>query len=83
MPRFFFHLHECGEVTPDEEGCELPDLEAAHVRAVEAARDVMAGEVRYGALCLDCSIRIADARGEPLMRVLFRDALAVSGRRPD
>ncbi|RZM02269.1 MAG: hypothetical protein EOP68_21250 [Sphingomonas sp.] len=23
MPRFFFHLHDCGNFTPDEEGREL------------------------------------------------------------
>lgn len=83
MPRFFFHLHECGEVTSDEEGCDLPDLEAAHVRAVEAARDVMAGEVIHGKLCLGCSIHVADARGEAVLRVAFRDAVAVSAGQPD
>jgi hypothetical protein len=39
VPRFFFHLRgPTGRLIPDEEGVELPDLDAARREAEEAAR---------------------------------------------
>ncbi|WP_426959566.1 DUF6894 family protein [Muricoccus radiodurans] len=36
MPRYFFHVHD-GQASPDLEGTELPDLEAARRQAVDTA----------------------------------------------
>ena len=79
MPRYFFHLHECGTVIEDDEGIELPDLESARGRAIADARDVMAAEVQTGRLCLGCAIRIHDAHGALVETVAFREAVIVSG----
>ena len=42
MPRFFFHFYN-DILTEDEEGVELPDVEAARERAIEEARAIVCG----------------------------------------
>ena len=37
MPRFFFDVRENGTFSPDEEGLEFPDLDAAEREAAVAA----------------------------------------------
>ena len=81
MERYFFDLSECGTTLLDEEGVVLDDLDAAHDQAVLAARDVMCGEVRFGRLCLGCSIDVRDAGGRQVLVLPFRDAVAVTGLR--
>jgi hypothetical protein len=79
MTRYFFHLHQCGSLTDDPEGAELPDLEAARLTAITAARDVMGGELTAGVICFSCHIEIADADGRVLLAAPFKDAVRVSG----
>jgi len=79
MARYYMNLHECGVVTEDLEGVDLPDPSAAAANAMTAARDVMAGEVKGGALCLSCKIVVLDENGRQVAEVSFRDALDVSG----
>lgn len=81
MERYFFNLSECGSVSVDEEGVELADLDAVRAFAILAARDLMAGEVRSGRLCLGCSIDIRDAHGRQVLVLPFREAVTVSGLR--
>ncbi len=75
MPRFHLNMNECGDVTVDQEGQELANLEAARSLAIERARSIMAAEVGRGRLCLSCSIRIQDGGGTLLLTVQFREAL--------
>jgi hypothetical protein len=77
MHRFYFHLHECGETTKDEEGRELPSFEEAFRVAVEAARSLMADEVIRGRLCLSCHIEIEDSYGIALATLPFAEAVSV------
>ena len=79
MARYYLHLHECGTLIPDEDGMELANDGAAHAEAIKAARDVMAGEVKEGRLCLGCCIVITDYAGTEVGRVPFREALIVTG----
>lgn len=79
MNRFYFNLHECGDVTTDEEGCELPGLDAAHKVALIQARSIMSAEVQDGRLCLSCRIEVLDADGRLALTVPFTEALALSG----
>ena len=79
MTQLLFHLDECGDVTLDEEGVDLPDIGSAMAVAREAARAIMAAEVGTGHLCLSCHIRIQDGAGRQLATVPFRDALDISG----
>lgn len=79
MPRYFFHLHECGTLLEDEEGVELPDLTAARRAAVKNARDVMCGEINRGTLCLGCRIEVRDSHGVTVLELPFREAVEISG----
>jgi hypothetical protein len=61
MPRYFLHLRDHVDELMDAEGVELPDLEAVKKAVLEAARDVMIGDLRNG--LLDFRYRI-DAENE-------------------
>lgn len=78
MTLFMFHLHECGTLTPDEEGKELPDLAAAQTYAEAAARSIMCAEVEQGGLCLSCHIEIENGDSGERTRVWFRDAVKIT-----
>jgi hypothetical protein len=41
MTRFYFHIHDPQGVIPDEEGAELPDIEAAKKEAEESAKELL------------------------------------------
>jgi len=79
MARYYFHLHECGEVTPDEEGLECSSLDAVRREAVSAARAVMCAELSEGRLCLSCHIEVEDSAGQIALTVPFREVVALSG----
>jgi hypothetical protein len=81
MPRYFLHLHECGTVTEDLEGQECASLEEAVRVATASARDVMAGELLAGRLCLGCHISITGSSADELGRVNFDDAVTVTQAR--
>ena len=77
--RYFFDLEECGSPTPDLEGQICLDVDDARTRAVQAARAIMATEVKNGHLCLGCKIEIFDERRIKVATVNFRDVVAVTG----
>lgn len=79
MARYYFHLHECGRIIHDDEGSELPTLDAARDRAVREARAIMSAEVAQGRLCLGCNIEVLDVRGRLAANIPFKEALALSG----
>jgi hypothetical protein len=79
MPRYFFHLYECGTTIADDEGRELSDTAAIHEAAFREARSIMAGEVQKGELCLSCRIEVLDENGRPMFVLPFREALNVTG----
>lgn len=78
MPRFLLHVADTVEA-PDEEGAEYSDLWAAREAAIEGARDLVCEQIRQGYLNLDGYIQIASDRGEPLIRVSFREAFEITG----
>jgi hypothetical protein len=79
MPRYFFHLHECGIATLDYDGLDRDSLINVRSEALRAAREVMCAEVAEGNLCLSCYIEVHDAAGEIVMTVPFTEAVDVSG----
>ena len=79
MPRYFFDLHECGDVVEDAEGCDAGDAEAARAVAIRSARSIMMSEVADGRLCLSCHIVVRNERREAILEVPFRDAIQLSG----
>jgi hypothetical protein len=79
MPRFLFHLHECGVNTLDDSGRELPDLTSALEAARRDALSIMAHEVHDGHLCLSCHIEVEEPATGKRTSLAFRDVLMVSG----
>jgi hypothetical protein len=71
MPRFYFDLRDGEEFTPDEEGVELDDLEAAKTEATEAlaqlAKDVLPGAERR-----EIAVEVRDEAKLPLLRAALR-----------
>ena len=77
MARFYFHLHDDVDV-PDNEGRELPDLEAARECATREARNCLAETIKEkGRLVLHRHIDIVDERGEVLETVRFGDTVQI------
>jgi hypothetical protein len=66
MGRFYFHLRTGDEVTPDDEGIDLPDYSAAQREALLAAREVLAEAIKTGKLEVPDAFVIADETGQEL-----------------
>jgi len=67
MPRYFFNIRDGYDVDEDEEGIELPDLEAARAEAlatVEELRDELADAGNI-------ELEITDETGRRLLTVPF------------
>ena len=45
MPRYFFHVDDGQDVTHDDDGIHLPDLDAVREEATESAREIMSESV--------------------------------------
>jgi len=77
MPRFYFHLRDDLDV-PDDEGVDLPDLEAARAEAVRCARITFGEDAKHdGRVVLHHRIDIEDEQGAVLDTVHLRDAVLV------
>jgi hypothetical protein len=77
VPNYRFHVVNDID-SPDDEGLELANLAAAHLKAIDFARDLAAAAVRQGRLDLKHRIDVEDGQGEVLLTVTFADAVAVS-----
>jgi uncharacterized protein DUF6894 len=77
MPRFYFHLRNDIDV-PDDEGKELPDLQAALELAATEARK-LAGEIlkEQGRITLSHRIDIEDEDHEIVGTVHIRDVIRI------
>jgi hypothetical protein len=78
MPLFYFNLHECGTLIPDDEGRQC-DAGSLREIAIGEARDIMSGEIKLGKLCLGCRIDVLDEQHELVLSVPFAEAVAVTG----
>ena len=77
MPHFRFHIINDIDV-PDPEGQDLDNLAAAHMKAIDYARDLASAAVRQGRLDLQHRIDVEDEDGNVLATVTFADAIDVS-----
>jgi hypothetical protein len=69
-------------VATDDEGLDLPDLDAAREQALESARELVCDAVHKGYLNLDHRIEIEDEKGGRVT-LTFRDAFTVTGAAPE
>ena len=75
MPRFFLHYREPDDLIADEEGLELPDLNAARREAARAGRDILAEKVQLQQELNHDAIEIADESGRVLETIALKDLI--------
>jgi hypothetical protein len=79
MPRYYLHLRNDLDV-PDEEGVELPDLDAARAQAAANARFTLAQTAMdEGKINFAHRIDIEDDDRRILDTVWFRDVVVLEG----
>lgn len=78
MPHYYFHLYN-DIVSMDEEGVDLPDLEAARANGIREAREMMLETVAEGRINFSHRIDIADESGAVVDTVTFAEAVKVEG----
>jgi hypothetical protein len=69
MPRYFFDLDDGDRVTPDAEGTELADKQAARSQALHMLGEIAKGEMRRNADRSQQRIHIHDGDGTILLTV--------------
>jgi hypothetical protein len=76
MPRYFFNIEDGnGAVTNDEEGNDLPDLDAVREEATEAARQIMSQSILVGHADDERKFIITDEAGIVLLEFAFKEAI--------
>lgn len=80
MPKYFFHLHNDIDVL-DEDGKELPDLDAARELARDNVRFTFAETIKEQSRAnLDHRIDIEDEDGRVIETVRFGDVVSIEGQ---
>ena len=75
MAHYFFHLATPGKLIVDEEGRDLPGLDAARQEAVESARDIIADSLRDGSNVHGFAFNVTDDSGEQVIVYDFKNLL--------
>ena len=77
MPRFFIHVRDALGTTRDEEGQDLPDLEAARREVFHAAKEYLGAKLAASdepsETDMDRVIAVADANGSVLLSMRFAE----------
>jgi hypothetical protein len=68
MPRFFFDIHDGEKFTPDRQGLDLDDLEAAKAEAKKTLPEIVKDELRDGDR-RDFTVDVKDVAGQIVWRV--------------
>ena len=77
MTVYYFHLWHGEQLTDDLEGVACVSLEAARKRAIEGARDILAGDVRSGRIDLNQRLELFDDAGRLCLTIPFSEAIEV------
>ena len=80
LPLFYLHICNGTGFTEDEEGTELAGLDEAKALALLCARDIMAADVKGGALDLSSFITVEDADHRPVHTLRFEEAVDLRQR---
>lgn len=77
MAHFYLNLHNAHVDVSDEEGVDLPDLEAARQRAIAGIRDFIGHEAFAGTIDLRGQVDVSDESGTTLASVRFAEAFTI------
>jgi hypothetical protein len=73
VPRYYFHIHGPNGTIPDDEGSDLPEVDAARKEALLAVREMVADTIKRGANPSDGrQLWVADESGKVLFAIPFR-----------
>jgi hypothetical protein len=72
MPRYYINFQSGDELAKDDEGIELPSLEAAWKAALISAREIIADEIKADAKNPLRAVVITDESGQDLLTVPAR-----------
>jgi hypothetical protein len=75
MARFYFHLRIGNELVPDDEGSELPGLDAAKHAATQSARELLGNAIRSEREDSPDAVVVADGEGRELASVALADMI--------
>jgi hypothetical protein len=75
MPRYYFHIRSDDDTARDDEGTDLPDLDAARELALATARELLGNAIKEGKDVVPNTIMIADAFGREVASVPMRDVV--------
>jgi hypothetical protein len=78
MPRYHLHLRFHARLVKDEEGSELPDLDAARHEARQALRDLVAEDISAGRPLRVRSVEICDEDGQDIATVSVAAAVSAT-----
>jgi hypothetical protein len=81
MPLFFLHVFNRTGSSHDDEGQDLPDVEAARVAAVEGIRSILRDEVAHGLIDFEGRVEIEDEGGTLVATVSYHDAVELRRER--
>lgn len=77
MPRYFFHLYS-DVLAEDEEGRELPEIDAVVAECVREARQLLKASIEEaGRIDLRHYLEVRDERGETVFVLHFEDAVTL------
>lgn len=80
MPHYYFHVREGSELSRDEEGQDLPNVEAARREAICASREILGETLLHGGSLNHRTIEIADETGHVVDVVSANDVLFQGGK---
>jgi hypothetical protein len=75
MPRYFFHFHNGNLLEPDDDGLEMPDLDAAYLEAFEAAKEMWIEAIRTMHNPSRERFEVADGNGTTLITVPLNEVM--------
>jgi hypothetical protein len=75
MARFYFHIRRGEELVTDEEGVDLPDVEAARREGLLAAREILAEMVLHNEVVDGEEFQIANDQGVLVATIPFRSVI--------
>ena len=82
MPRFYLNLWIDEQMIEDEEGFDLPSVDAARQEAIKGVRSILADDISCGKLDLSQHIEVTDETGAVVAHVLSEEAVAVIPQAP-
>ena len=78
MPRFYFHLQDGSSRTPDPEGMDLPDAEAAWYQCIRTARELIVQRMDSRGLNPGQRFEIEDEQGQPVWAVPLEEVAGLA-----